>query len=71
MKVEALKPLNYKGKTVKIGSIVEIEDVAAKKLIDKKAVKEVKNETKNLTGDQKWEQKVIDTSAVEKSYLHH
>ena len=53
MKVEAQKPLNHKGKTVKIGSIVEIEDVAAKKLIDKKAVKEVKNETKNLTGDQK------------------
>ncbi|OCL99520.1 hypothetical protein AAX29_00561 [Aliarcobacter thereius] len=53
MKVEALKELNYKGRTLKKGSIVEIDEVAAKKLIEVKAVKEVKNEIKNLIGDQK------------------
>ena len=53
MKVEALKPLNCKGKTISVGSIIDIEDVVAKKLIDKKAAKEVKNETKILTGEQK------------------
>ena len=56
MKVEATKPLNYKGNTISVGSIIPIEDSAAKKLIDKKAVKEI-NQNKNLTtGDQKWEQ---------------
>ncbi|RBQ28414.1 DUF7210 family protein [Aliarcobacter vitoriensis] len=60
MKVEVLKPLNHKGKTVEIGKIIELDDDTAKKLIVVKAVKTVeevkaqKNENKNLTiGEQK------------------
>ena len=43
MKVEALKPLNHKGKTVGKAEVIELEDeVAAKRLIELEAVKEVK-----------------------------
>ena len=43
MKVEALQPLNHKGRTVVKGEVIELEDeVAAKTLIEAKAVKEVK-----------------------------
>lgn len=55
MKVEAIKPLNYKGKTISVGSIIDIEDSAAKKLIDKKAVEEIKEQkAQTKTGDDKW-----------------
>ncbi|OCL85743.1 hypothetical protein AAX26_01810 [Aliarcobacter thereius] len=50
MKVRVLKPLNHKNKTVNKGLILDLEDVVAKKLIEKKAVEEIK-ETK--TGEQK------------------
>lgn len=54
MKVEAIKPLNYKGKTISVGSIIDIEDSAAKKLIDKKAVEEIKEQKdQTKTGDDK------------------
>lgn len=43
MKVEALVPLNHNDKTVVKGEIIELDDEAAKKLIDVKAVKEVKD----------------------------
>ena len=43
MKVRALKPLNHKGRTVAKDEIIELEDeVAAKTLIEVKAVEEVK-----------------------------
>lgn len=61
MRVEVLRPLNLKGRTVSVGKIIELDDVTAKKLIGSKAVEEIKElkeqvkaETKNLTtGEQK------------------
>lgn len=44
MKVKAIVPLNHKGRTVAIDEIIELEDeVAAKTLIETKAVEEVKD----------------------------
>lgn len=57
MKVRVLKPLNHKGKTVKENKVVELEDVTAKKLIELKAVEEIKEVTtqvvKATVGDAK------------------
>lgn len=52
MKVEVLTPVNYKNRTVEPGQIIELDDVAAKTLIELKAVKEVKD-TKQTTGELK------------------
>lgn len=54
MKVRALQPLNNKGKTVEKGKVIELDDVAAKKLIDIKAVEEIKEQkAQTKTGDDK------------------
>lgn len=54
MKVIAIKPLNHEGKTVKKGKVLELEDVVAKKLIEVKAVEEVKEQkTETKSGEQK------------------
>jgi hypothetical protein len=57
LKVRVLKPLNHKGKTVKENKVVELEDVTAKKLIELKAVEEIKEVTtqvvKATVGDAK------------------
>lgn len=54
MKVRVIKPLNYEGKTVEKGKIIELDDVIAKKLIDKKAVEEVKEQKiETKIGEQK------------------
>ncbi|MCT7596430.1 DUF7210 family protein [Aliarcobacter butzleri] len=54
MKVIAIKPLNYEGKTVEKGKVIELDDVAAKKLIEKKAVEEVKEQKiETKSGEQK------------------
>lgn len=46
MKVRVLKPVNHKNRTVKVGEVIELDDdVAAKKLIEVKAVEEVKETT--------------------------
>ena len=54
MRVKTLKPLHHKGKTVEVGKEIELDDVAAKKLIDIKAVEEIKEQkAQTKTGDQK------------------
>lgn len=54
MRVRALVPLNHKGKTVVIDQIIELEDEAAvKKLIEVKAVEEVKNPITLVEADAK------------------
>lgn len=57
MKVKVLKPVNHKNRTVKVGEVIELDDVTAKKLIEIKAVEEVKDATtvanKTITGESK------------------
>lgn len=54
MKVKALQSLNHKGKTVEKGKVIELDDVTAKKLIEKKAVEEVKEQKiETKSGEQK------------------
>jgi hypothetical protein len=56
MNIRALVSLNHKDKTIEIGEIIELEDeVAAKKLIETKAVEEVKDMTSinKTTGETK------------------
>ncbi len=54
MTIKALKPLNHKGKTVEKGKVIELDDMTAKKLIDKKAVEEIKEQkAQTKTGDDK------------------
>ncbi len=57
MKVKVLKPVNHKNRTVKVGEVIELDDVTAKKLIEIKAVEEVKDATtvanKTTTGESK------------------
>ena len=54
MKVRVIKPLNHEGKTVEKGKVLELEDVVAKKLIEKKAVEEVKEQKiETKIGEQK------------------
>lgn len=51
MKVRALKLLNYKGRTVQKDEEIELEDEdAAKKLIEVKAVEEVKEAVVPVAG---------------------
>ena len=51
-----IKPLNYEGKTGEKGKVIELDDVVAKKLIEKKAVEEVKEQKiETKSGEQKWE----------------
>ena len=65
MKVRALKQVNHKDRTVKVGEVIELDDVAAKKLIEVKAVEEVKESVapagvniktieNKQSGDAKW-----------------
>lgn len=58
MKVRALKPLNYKGKTVNKNEVIELDDAVCKKLIEAKAVEEIKETTaavvtKSIIGENK------------------
>lgn len=54
MKVIAIKPLNHKGKTVEKGKVIELDDVTAKKLIEERAVEEVKEQKiETKSGEQK------------------
>jgi|GEM_PF-5960163 len=48
MKVKVLKPLNYKGKTIDKNVVLELEVEVAKKLIEKQAITEIKNDENNL-----------------------
>ena len=50
MKVRVLKPVKHKNRTVKAGEVIELDDVAAKKLIEVKAVEEVKETIKKVEG---------------------
>ncbi|MFA9238291.1 MAG: hypothetical protein ACEQSQ_00195 [Candidatus Paceibacteria bacterium] len=51
MKVRALVPLNHNDKTVEVDEIIELEDeVAAKTLIEAKAVEEVKETVAPVVG---------------------
>jgi len=53
---KALKPLNYKGKTIDKNVVLELEEQVANKLIEKKAVIEIKENENNLNiGVKKWE----------------
>lgn len=45
MNVRVLTPVNHKGRTVEVGEVIDLDDVAAKKLIKAKAVEEVKEIT--------------------------
>lgn len=62
MKIKALKPLNHKGKTVAVGTVIELDEKLAKVLIEKKVAllvkeepkkQEVQTDTKTKTGDEK------------------
>ena len=54
MTIKALKPLNYKGKTVETGKIIELDDMTAKKLVEIKAVEEIKEQkAQTKTGNDK------------------
>ena len=50
MKVRVLKPVNHKDRTVEVGEVIELDDVAAKKLIEVKAVEEEKETIKKVEG---------------------
>jgi hypothetical protein len=41
-KVKAIKPLNHKGRKVQVNEEIELDEITAKKLIEVKAVKELK-----------------------------
>jgi hypothetical protein len=43
VRVRALEPLNHKGRTARIGEVIELEDEAAKTLIKLEKVEEVKD----------------------------